>query len=94
MPQGAVFDRPHFRDDEAAKVANERNEPNDHHRRIHPARNGFIRQKELIPGIIPFSRATLWRKVKAKEFPAPVKLSANVTAWRVEDVRAWMAALN
>lgn len=54
---------------------------------------GFVRQSQL-KGIIPFSAATLWRKVKAKEFPSPVKLSAGVTAWRVEEVRAWMAALN
>lgn len=64
---------------------------------------GYVREKELIGGsatrgrpairgLIPFSHATLWRKVKAEEFPAPVKLSAGVTAWRVEDVRAWMAS--
>lgn len=52
---------------------------------------GFVRQSQL-KAIIPFSATTLWRKVKAKEFPAPVKLSAGVTAWRVEEVRAWMAA--
>jgi prophage regulatory protein len=46
--------------------------------------------KDAIPGIIPISPATLWRKVKVGEFPKPVKLSAGVTAWRVEDVRAWM----
>jgi predicted DNA-binding transcriptional regulator AlpA len=34
----------------------------------------------------------LWRKVKAKTFPAPVKLSERVTAWRVGEVRAWMEA--
>ena len=51
---------------------------------------GFVRQSQLIPGIIPFSSATLWRKVKAGTFPAPVKLSQRVTAWRVEDVREWM----
>jgi predicted DNA-binding transcriptional regulator AlpA len=27
--------------------------------------------------------------VKAGRFPKPCKLSANVTAWRAEDVRAW-----
>ena len=47
---------------------------------------------QLVPNIIPFSLATLWRKVKAQTFPAPVKLSVGVTAWRVEDVRAWMQA--
>ncbi len=51
---------------------------------------GFVRQSQLIPAIVPFSSATLWRKVKAGTFPAPVKLSARVTAWRVEDVREWI----
>ena len=51
---------------------------------------GYIRQSELIK-LIPISGATLWRKVKSGEFPAPIKLSERVTAWRVENVRAWMA---
>jgi predicted DNA-binding transcriptional regulator AlpA len=52
---------------------------------------GFVRQAQLIPHIIPISSSTLWRKVKAGDFPAPVKLSSRVTAWRVEDLREWMA---
>ena len=36
--------------------------------------------------------STLWRKVAAKEFPEPIRLSARVTAWRMGDVRAWIAA--
>ena len=51
---------------------------------------GFVRQSQL-KAVIPFSAATLWRKVAAKTFPQPVKLSPGVTAWRVEEVRAWMA---
>lgn len=58
---------------------------------------GFIRQAQLlgnkskgILGVIPFSSSTLWRKVGSGDFPAPVKLSVGVTAWRVEDVRTWM----
>lgn len=50
---------------------------------------GFVRQKQLAL-IIPFSRTTLWRKVKDGEFPAPVHLSANVTAWKVELIRKWI----
>ena len=33
-------------------------------------------------GIVPFSSATLWRKVKTGAFPSPVKLSERVTAFR------------
>lgn len=54
---------------------------------------GFLRQSEIIPDPIPFSPATLWRKVKDGSFPAPVKLSERITAWRAEDIRAWMKSL-
>ena len=41
--------------------------------------------------IIPFSTSTLWRKCRNGEFPAPIKVSSQVTAWRVEDVRMWLS---
>jgi predicted DNA-binding transcriptional regulator AlpA len=53
---------------------------------------GFLRQSQLIPGIVPFSASTLWRMVKAGAFPPPVKLSPRVTAWRAEDLRDWMSS--
>lgn len=52
---------------------------------------GFIREKNLLP-IVSVSHATLWRYVREGKFPAPVKLSANVTVWKIESVRAWIAA--
>jgi len=52
---------------------------------------GFIRQKSLIEKL-GFSAPTLWRKVKAGTFPKPVKLGQNMTAWRCEEVQAWMEA--
>jgi prophage regulatory protein len=52
----------------------------------------FIRQKQLVPHIVPFSPATLWRKVRSGQFPKPIKLSENITAWRWEDVEAWIEA--
>ena len=45
-------------------------------------------------GLLPFSSATLWRKVKAGTFPRPVKLADKVTAWRADEVQAWMARVN
>lgn len=52
---------------------------------------GFIRQPQVLR-IASFSATTLWRKCRSGEFPKPVRLSANVSAWRVEDVRAWLGA--
>jgi prophage regulatory protein len=51
---------------------------------------GPRRARGALPAIVPWSAPTLWRMVKARHFPAPVKLSDNVTAWLVEDVRAWL----
>lgn len=50
---------------------------------------GYIRERRLLD-FMPFSRSTLWRRVADESFPAPVKIFERVTAWRVEDVRAWM----
>ena len=41
-------------------------------------------------GILPFSPALLWRKVREGEFPAPVKLSEGVTAFPADKVDAWI----
>ncbi|UUZ68267.1 AlpA family phage regulatory protein [Polaromonas sp. P2-4] len=62
--------------------------------------SAYIRESQLVqspkrpdtPAPLPFSAPTLWRKVKAGTFPAPVKLSERVTAWNVGTVRAWMTA--
>ncbi len=51
----------------------------------------FIRQKELLR-LVPFSPATLWRKVKAGSFVKPVKLSARITAWNRAEVLEWLEA--
>jgi len=57
-------------------------------------KSAYIRQSQLIPSILPFSAATLWRMVKAGTFPKPIKLSPRVTAWRVEDITAWLNNLH
>ena len=44
------------------------------------------------PVPLPISVASVWRGVAAGSFPQPIKLGPRTTAWRVSDVRAWMAA--
>ena len=38
------------------------------------------------------NRATIWGWVNRNNFPAPVKLSAQMTRWHWNDVEAWEAA--
>jgi predicted DNA-binding transcriptional regulator AlpA len=59
---------------------------------------GYLRLRQIIgdpnavppiPAVIPVSKSTWWAGVKAGRYPKPIKtLSARVTAWRVEDIRA------
>lgn len=51
----------------------------------------FLRESELISDVLPFSSSTLWRMVRAGEFPEPVRLSRNIVAWRRADVDEWIS---
>ena len=42
-------------------------------------------------GRLPVSHATIWRWVKLGEFPQPVRLGPQTTAWRMEDIERWEA---
>jgi predicted DNA-binding transcriptional regulator AlpA len=50
----------------------------------------YIRINQLIQKL-PISKASIWRKVKQGTFPAPVKLSIGITAWRTTDIEAWLS---
>ena len=41
---------------------------------------------------VDLSRTTVWRLIRTKAFPAPVRLSAGRVAWIEDDVEAWIAA--
>ncbi len=44
------------------------------------------------PRIVPVSRSTWRRMVKTGQAPAPIKLHTGISAWRVGDLREWLAA--
>ena len=60
----------------------------------HPelAANGYIRLNQLVPHVVPISRATWWRWVAEGRAPKPVKLGPAVTAWRVADIKTFLEA--
>ena len=50
----------------------------------------YIRLPELRE-LVPFSTATIWRKSKDGSMPAPIKLSARISAWNRAEVMAFLA---
>ena len=60
---------------------------------------GFLRLSQIIgnsakgiPPLIPVKKSTWWAGVKSGRYPQPVKLGPRVTAWRVEDLRTFIAS--
>ena len=50
---------------------------------------GMSRASQLIP-FLPFGSSTLWAWSRDGRFPAPVKLSPTMTAWRNAEVIEWL----
>lgn len=48
---------------------------------------GFIRLP-MVLSVFPVSKSTWWAGVKSGRFPQGHRISARVTAWKVEDIRA------
>lgn len=51
--------------------------------------HGMGRAKDILP-FLPFSKTTLFEWSKDGRFPAPIKLSPTMTAWRYADIHAWL----
>ena len=50
---------------------------------------GYSRAAQLLP-FLPFGKSTLFKWSTDGRFPSPIKLSSTITAWRNEDVHAWL----
>lgn len=53
---------------------------------------GFVRLPQIL-SVIPVGRTTWWTGVKAGKYPAPIKLGANTTVWKAEDIHDLIARL-
>ncbi|HLX81914.1 MAG TPA: AlpA family phage regulatory protein [Burkholderiales bacterium] len=47
---------------------------------------GFLRLPEVL-ALFPISRSRWWAGITEGKYPAAIKLGANTTAWRAEDIR-------
>lgn len=54
---------------------------------------GDAKAKPPIAPIVPVGKSTWWAGVRSGRYPQPTRaLGARITAWRVEDIRALIAA--
>jgi prophage regulatory protein len=51
----------------------------------------FLSVPDLRERGIDLSRVQLWRMIKAGEFPRPVRLTKQRSAWRETEIDQWMA---
>lgn len=52
---------------------------------------GMMRAKQVLE-LVPFGRASLWKFAKSGQFPAPIRVTGGITAWRNADVIEWLEA--
>lgn len=54
---------------------------------------GFLRVVDVLQ-FIPVSRSTWWFWVASGKAPKPIKLGPRVTAWKAEEIRAFIELLS
>jgi predicted DNA-binding transcriptional regulator AlpA len=52
---------------------------------------GYVRLPSILR-VFPVSRSTWWEGVRQKRYPQPIKLGPRITAWKVEEIHAFLAA--
>lgn len=50
----------------------------------------LLKLAQIVPGLVPVNKATLWRWIRQGKFPAPIKFVARPRFWLESDVFAWM----
>ena len=48
----------------------------------------FYRSRDL-PTLTGLSKSEIYRRIKEGEFPAPIKIGAQLSGWLPEDILAW-----
>ena len=51
-----------------------------------------VLKRAMVSAITGLPASTLYRKVAAGEFPAPIKLGESASGWLLSEVDAWIAA--
>ncbi len=53
---------------------------------------GFVRLPQIL-ALIPIGKSTWWAGVKTGKYPQPIKIGANTTVWKAEDIHTLIKKL-
>ena len=53
---------------------------------------GFVRLPQILR-VLPIGRSSWWAGIRVGKYPSPIKIGPRVSAWKVEDIKALLAAL-
>jgi len=53
----------------------------------------LVRLRQLI-SIVGLSRSTIYRLVKAGNFPKPIRIGISSLAWRMDEIHEWIDSRN
>ena len=65
--------------------------PHDGKVTVTPAKPGKLLRLQSVEERVGLKKSTIYAGVKAKTFPAPVRLSARAVAFREEDIDRWIS---
>jgi prophage regulatory protein len=66
-------------------------QPHDGGATVNPAKPGKLLRLPAVEERTGLKKSTIYAGVKAKTFPAPVRLSARAVAFREEDIDRWIS---
>ncbi len=52
----------------------------------------ILSTKQICGPILPWSRSTLWRRIRAGDFPPPIKLSPGRIGFSEQEILEWIEA--
>ena len=64
----------------------------DAHVTVTPLKPGKLLRLPAVMELCSLGRSSVYAGVRAKTFPAPVRLSARAVAWREESISSWVSS--
>lgn len=67
-------------------------DPTYHELLLRPAQDGeALLRRRTVEEVTTLSKSEMYRRIKAKRFPAPLKIGTRAARWRASDIARWLS---